>query len=144
MAKVSTKKKRKTKKKVTKKSVKRTVKNWENGDNPVGINLQSSMSYEKYLKACLETMSRHFSVRVYKLAPKEEYPQFVRGKDLRVQIFWKKDSKYEFLIEQSFFYQSNRNKEDRKYMREFANVHLKSAHDAWLKAKELHEKANKK
>ena len=135
------KRKKKTKKKVAKKSI---VKTWEDGNNPIGLNLNSPMSYEKYLKAGLETMSKHFSVRVYKLAPKEEYPQFIRGKDLRVQIFWKKESKYEFLIEQTFYYQSNRNKEDRQYMRQFANIHLKSAHDAWLKAKELHEKAAQK
>ena len=124
-----------SKKKSKKTSIKQT---WEDGNNPIGLNLQSPMSYEKYIKSGLETISRHFSIRTYKLAPKEEYPQFIRGKDLRVQIFWKKESKYEFLIEQNFWYQSNRNKEDRQYMRQFANIHLKSAHDAFLKAKELH------
>tara|TARA_Y100001963_G_scaffold146476_1_gene221483 strand:- start:1766 stop:2281 length:516 start_codon:yes stop_codon:yes gene_type:complete len=134
-------KRKKTKKKVVKKSLTKT---WEDGNNPIGLNLNSPMSYEKYLKHGLETLSKHFSIRTYKLAPKDEYPQFIRGKDLRVQIYWKKESKYEFLIEQTFYYQSNRNKEDRKYMRQFANIHLKSAHDAWLKAKALHEKNEKK
>ena len=78
------------------------------------------------------------------MAPAEDYPQFIRGKDLRVQIFWKKNSLYEFLVEQNFWLQSNRNKEDRKWMREFAHVHLKIVHDAWLKAKEDHEKPTKK
>ena len=146
MARSSVVKKKKTKKKSVKKdSIKNT---WEQGNNPIGLNLHSPMSYEKYLKHGLETMSNHFSVRTYKLAPKDEYPQFIRGKDLRVQIYLKKESKYEFIIEQTFYYQSNRNKEDRKYMREFANVHLRSAHDAFLTAKALHiekeKKANKK
>ena len=130
-----------SKKKSKKKSIKQT---WEDGNNPIGLNLQSPMSYEKYIKNGLETISRHFSIRTYKLAPKEEYPHFIRGKDLRVQIYWKKESKYEFLIEQNFWYQSNRNKEDRQYMRQLANIHLKSAHDAFLKAKELHLEKEKK
>ena len=136
-----TKRKKKTKKKVVQKKI---VKTWENGENPIGLNPNSLVSYEKYLKNGLEAMSKHFSIRVYKLAPKDEYPQFMRGKDLRVQIFWKKESKYEFLVEQTFWYQSNRNKEDRKWMREFSHIHLKSAHDAFLAAKALHVSNTKK
>jgi len=134
---MATKKKRKTKKK-TKKVVKKDLprKTWDNGENPLGLNKTSTCSYEKYMKQALEVISKHLSIRVYKLAPQEEYPQFIRGKDLRVQIFWKKNSLYEFLVEQTFWLQSNRNKEDRTYMRGFAHVHLKIVHDAWLKAKE--------
>ena len=139
---MATRKKRKTKKKVVKKILPR--KTWENGENPLGLNKTSTCSYEKYLKQGLEVISKHLSVRIYKLAPAEDYPQFIRGKDLRVQIFWKKNSLYEFLVEQNFWLQSNRNKEDRKWMREFAHVHLKIVHDAWLKAKEDHEKPTKK
>ena len=141
---MATRKKRKTKKK-TKKVVKELPrKTWENGENPLGLNKTSTCSYEKYMKQALEVISKHLSVRVYKLAPQEEYPQFIRGKDLRVQIFWKKNSLYEFLVEQTFWLQSNRNKEDRTYMRGFAHVHLKIVHDAWLKAKENQEKPTKK
>ena len=88
------------------------------------------MSYEKYLKAAFELLSPNLSIRVYKLAPKEDYPMFERGRDLRVQIYWKKESKYEFVIEKLFFYQSNRNKEDREWMRSFADDKIKMIKDA--------------
>ena len=124
---------RKTKTKIVKKAPYRT---WESGDNPIGLNLISPMSYESYMKSALEIMSKNFSVRTYKLAPQEEYPRFERGTDLRVQIWWKrKYLGYEFLVEIPFWMQSNRNKEDRKYMREVANAHLKTVHDAVEKAK---------
>ena len=131
---MATKKKRKTKKK-TKKVVEKVLprRSWENGENPLGLNTISTCSYDRYMK---QIISNHLSYRTYKLAPAEEYPQFIRGKDLRVQIFWKKDSLYEFIIEQAFWLQSNRNKEDRSYMRGFAHVHLKIVHDAYLKAKD--------
>ena len=105
-----------------------------------GVNFKSHMSYEKYLKAGLENISKHFSVRTYKLAPKSDYPIFERGKDLRVQIFWKKESKYEFIIEQSFWYQSNTNKDDRIWMRNHADIHLKAFYDAVAKGKEKSKK----
>ena len=95
-----------------------------------GISPTTNLSYEKYLKAGLENISSKLSVRVYKLAPKAEYPMFERGKDLRVRVFWKNEFKYEFLIEKTFFYQSNRNKEDRTWMRNWANPKLKMFHDA--------------
>lgn len=134
---MATKKKRKTKKK-TKKVVEKVLprRPWENGENPLGLNKVSTCSYEKYMKQALEIISKHLSIRTYKLAPAEDYPQFIRGKDMRVQIFWKKNSLYEFIVEQSFWLQSNRNKEDRSYMRGFAHVHLKIVHDAYLKAKD--------
>ena len=103
------------------------------------------MSYEKYLKAAFEIISPNLSIRVYKLAPKEDYPIFERGRDLRVQIYWKKESKYEFVIEQSFFYQSNRNKEDREWMRGFADYKIKMVKDAIIiKASKPKKKVIKK
>ena len=135
----------KRKKKTKKKTVKRIVKTWDDGDNPIGLNLVSPMSYEKYMKAAFEVISKHLSLRVYKLAPKEDYPTFERGKDLRIQIWWdKKYLNYEFLVENAFWLQSNRNKEDRKYMRQCANAHLKIVHDAWLKGKAKAEKTKTK
>lgn len=120
----------------------------------LGINPKSSMSYEKYVKANLEIISKNLSVRVYKLAPKDEYPAFERGKDLRVGFFWKgnplmdstrkPDRKHEILVEQAFWYQSNRNKEDREYMRQVAEVNLKPIWDAHEKAKKLHEEKSNK
>ena len=91
------------------------------------------MSYEKYLKMGLEQMSSNLTVRTYKLAPKVDYPIFERGRDLRVQVFWKKESKYEFIVEKTFWYQSNRNKDDREWMRAHADVTLKMFKDAIVK-----------
>ena len=127
------KRKKKTKKKIRKTAIKKT---WDNGDNPIGLNLVSPMSYESYMKTALETFSKRFQVRTYKLAPAEDYPQFIRGKDLRVQIWFdKKYLGYEFLIEIPFWVQTNRNKEDRNFMRRAANVHLKYIHEQVEKAK---------
>tara|TARA_R110001583_G_scaffold88603_1_gene229605 strand:+ start:269 stop:721 length:453 start_codon:yes stop_codon:yes gene_type:complete len=107
-----------------------------------GINPKSNMSYEKYIKSGLEILSKNLSLRTYKLAPKNDYPMFERGKDLRVQIYWIKESKYEFIIEQSFWYKVNGNKEDRSWMRNYADVHLKIFHDAIKLGREA--QANKK
>ena len=93
----------------------------------------SNMSYEKYLKMALSMISPHLTVRTYKLAPASDYPMFERGKDLRVQIYWKKESKYEFIVEQTFFYQSNTNKEDREYMRGWADLKIKMFKDSIVK-----------
>lgn len=121
--------KRKTKKKVQPKEV---VREWTSGISP-----KTSMSYEKYMKMGLEVMSAKFSIRTYKLAPKEDYPFFKRGKDLRVRVFF--DNKYiehsEFLVEMAFWMQSNGNKEDRKWMRDYADQKLKSFYDAVQRGK---------
>ena len=91
------------------------------------------MSYEQYIKTGLEMICPYLSVRVYKLAPKNEYPTFERGRDLRVQVYWNKESKYEFIVDKVFFQQSNRNKEDRLWMRTHADTHLKMFADAITK-----------
>ena len=106
------------------------------------------MSYEKYLRSALELLSSNLSIRIYKLAPRDEYPTFERGIDVRVQIYWKKESKFEFIIEKSFFYQSNRNKEDREYMRSWADFKIKMIKNALIKKpkskKKVIRKATKK
>lgn len=107
-----------------------------------GVNNKSHMSYEKYIKAGLENISKNLSVRTYKLAPKMDYPMFERGKDLRVQIYWKKESKYEFIIEQLFWYQSNTNKDDRVWMRNHADIHLKIFYDAVQRGKDEYRNKN--
>ena len=120
--------KNKTKKK-TKKKVERE---WTSGISP-----KTTLSYEKYLKTGLEIMSTKFSIRTYKLAPKEDYPFFKRGKDLRVRVFF--DGKYiegsEFLIEPAFWMQLNGNKEDRKWMRSHADPKLHSFYDTIQRGK---------
>lgn len=110
-------------------------------ENVSNICTTSMMSYEKYLKAAFEIISPNLSLRIYKLAPQEEYPFFERGMDLRVRIYWKKESVYEFIIEKSFFYQSNRNKEDRQYMRSWADMKVKMIKDAIIKPKPKNKKS---
>ena len=132
--------KRKTKKKVTKK-VQPKERKWTSG-----INTKSPLSYEKYLKSGLEILSKHFTIRTYKLAPANDYPMFERGKDLRVRVFWKGEyvEESEFIIESSFWYQSNKNKEDRAWMRNYADVKLKAFYDAVEKGKQKSKKKKKK
>ena len=117
--------------------MKQNVKKWNSG-----ISSSSSMSYENYIKAGLELISPKLSVRRYKLAPKDEYPFFERGRDLRIVIFWdnkpaidNKGRKYEFVIEKQFWHASNRNKDDRHWMRQTANIHLKNFYDAVQRGK---------
>jgi|7_EtaG_2_1085326.scaffolds.fasta_scaffold208829_2 hypothetical protein len=115
------------------------MKNMANSDI-VGLSTKTNLSYFNYLKAGLEVLSSRLSIRVYKLAPKIDYPIFERGKDLRVKIFWDKDEKYEFIIENSFFYQRNSNKEDRSYMRSHANIKLIMFKDAIQRGKNEEQK----
>lgn len=109
------------------------------------------MSYEKYLKTALEMISNHLSVRSYKLAPKDEYPFFERGKDIRVVIYWKNSPavdisgrKYEFIVEVPFWLASNTNKDDRLWMRTHADVHVKAFKDAVADGLEKSKKSKKK
>ena len=118
-----------------------------------GITLKSTMSYETYMKMGLDIIHKNLSLRVYKLAPREEYPSFERGKDLRIGFFWKgepivdktrKERKHEIVVETSFWYTSNKNKEDREWMRSFADLHLKQLHEAVSRGKEDYNKKAKK
>jgi len=105
----------------------------EKKENVSNISESSPMSYEKYLTTAFDIISPHLSIRIYKLAPKDDYPFFRRDIDLRVQFYWKKKSIYEFVVERSFFYQSNKNKEDRKYMRGHADFKIKMIKDAIIR-----------
>ena len=97
-------------------------------------NLAYSSSYEKYMKDQLALLSPNLLIKEYKLAPKEDFPTFERGTDIRIQIRWKKKILNEFIIEKSFWYQSNRNKEDRMWMRDFAHAKLDPLKVIYLKA----------
>ena len=137
-----TKRKTKVRRKVTKKvkKVQPIERKWTSG-----VNSKSTMSYEKYLKSGLEIISKHFTIRTYKLAPATDYPMFERGKDLRVRIFWKGEyvEGSEFIIEVAFWYQSNKNKEDRAWMRNYADVKLKAIYDAVERGKQKAKKKKK-
>ena len=110
-------------------------------ENVSGLSDKTSLSYESYMKQALSLISPNLSIRVYKLAPKADYPFFQRGIDLRVHVYWKKEFKYEFIVEKAFWYQSNRNKEDREYMRNWADHKIKMFKNALVKPK---KKATKK
>jgi hypothetical protein len=120
-----------------KKKTKQNGKEWTSG-----IGHKSNMSYEKYIKAGLDILSPNLSVRLYKLAPKDEYPMFERGRDTRVAFFWKDKPaidtmgrKYEFVVESTFWFTLNTNKEDREWMRQHANHHLECFYDAIQRGK---------
>jgi len=98
--------------------------------NTSGLSETSNLSYEQYLKSGFSLLSDRLSLRIYKLAPPKEYGIFQRGLDLRVQFYLDKKRIYELIVDKVFFYQSNRNKEDRKWMRSFADVHLNKVKDA--------------
>ena len=112
-----------------------------------GVSPKTNLSYEKYLKAGLEIISPKLTVRSYKLAPKDEYAFFERGKDIRVAIFFDgkpvidtQDRKYEFVVELPFWFGSNTNKEDRQWMRNHCDAHLKIFHDAVKRGKKKKSK----
>ena len=84
----------------------------------------SNLSYEEYMKDQLEILSKHFNIKVYKRADKEQWFAFESGLDLRIQIQWSGKYLYEFLVEKSFWYQRNSNKEDRSYMRRWADLKI--------------------
>jgi hypothetical protein len=93
-------------------------------------------SYEKYLKRNLDILCPHFSVRVYKRCPVETNPVFTKGEDLRIQVRWKKDTVlYEFFVDRSFWYLSNKTREDKKYMRSIADQKIEMFRNALIKKK---------
>jgi len=87
-------------------------------------NLKSE-SYERYLTKELESLDSNFVVKTYKTAGDvEKWSSFQKGEDLRIQIRWKKEVIDEFVVEKSFWLTSNKDREDQKYMRDFAHIHL--------------------
>tara|TARA_Y100000310_G_C19974479_1_gene486964 strand:- start:125 stop:490 length:366 start_codon:yes stop_codon:yes gene_type:complete len=98
-------------------------------------NILNSSSYEEYLKDQLSILSPNFTVKTYKRANEDEWGGFIKGKDLRIQIHFKKKSLFEFLVETSFWRQRNTNKEDRIYMRRWANPKIQMIKNAQIKKK---------
>jgi hypothetical protein len=98
-------------------------------------NITNSSSYEEYLKDQLSILSPNFAVKAYKRANEDEWGGFIKGKDLRIQIQFKKKSLFEFLVETSFWHQRNTNKEDRIYMRRWADPKIQMIMDARVKKK---------
>jgi len=93
----------------------------------------NNLSYETYLKNELEGLSKNFSMKSYKLASQEEWQGFERGKDIRVQIQWKGNCIWEWILEKTFWYQTNTNKEDRTWMRNHADIKIERCKMALVK-----------
>tara|TARA_R110000824_G_scaffold93297_1_gene225759 strand:- start:242 stop:637 length:396 start_codon:yes stop_codon:yes gene_type:complete len=98
-------------------------------------NILSNCSYESYLKDQLGTISNKFKVKVYKRAGSEMWEGFESGIDLRIQIRWEDRQIFEFLVEKNFWYQLNSNKEDRKYMRMWADAKINTLKSGIIKKK---------
>ena len=104
------------------------------------MDTMNNLSYEDYMKHGLDSLSKNFSVKVYKLASQEEWTGFERGKDLRIQIQWKGKCVWEWVLEKTFWIQRNTNKEDRVYMRKHADVKLNAFKNAIIKKKPIKKK----
>ena len=78
-------------------------------------------------------LSSNFSIKTYKLANQEEWKGFERGKDLRIQICWKGNRIWEWILEKTFWIQRNTNKEDRTYMRNHADIKITACKNALIK-----------
>jgi len=93
----------------------------------------NNLSYETYLKNELDGLSKNFLVKSYKLASQEEWQGFERGKDIRVQIQWQGNCIWEWILEKTFWYQRNTNKEDRTWMRNHADLKIERCKIAIVK-----------
>ena len=118
---------------------KRKKKKKELGFNS-GISKTSPMCYRAYMEEGLKNLSSNFNIKTYKLADTNEWATFIRGKDYRVQLRWKGESFYEFLVEIQFWDKSNSNKEERAYMRQFADMKLEACKKAMKPSKSGKEK----
>ena len=95
----------------------------------------NNSSYFDYMKHQLALLSSGFVVKVYKRADLNDWRGFLRGQDFRIQIQFKKKCLFEFVVEQNFCYQRNTNKEDRTYMRRWADPKIQMIKDAQIKLK---------
>tara|TARA_Y100000034_G_C6814715_1_gene366416 strand:- start:69 stop:446 length:378 start_codon:yes stop_codon:yes gene_type:complete len=95
----------------------------------------SNLSYEEYMKDQLMLISNCFTVKAYKRANLDDWAGFEKGRDIRIQIQWKKEPIYEFIAEKSFWYMRNTNKEDRNHMRNWADPKINMFKNAITKKK---------
>ena len=104
----------------------------------------NNLSYKDYIITGLEGLSKNFTVKTYKLAGQEEWQGFERGRDVRVQIQWKGDCIWEWILEKAFWIQRNTNKEDRVWMRKHADIKLDACKNAIVKKKPTTKKKTAK
>ena len=95
----------------------------------------SNISYEEYIKDQLMSLSSNFIVKSYKRANEEDWLGFKKGKDLRIQIQWKKKCIWEWITESSLWIQRNTNKEDRLWMRRHADPKIELLKNYLIKKK---------
>tara|TARA_Y100000034_G_scaffold47184_1_gene58093 strand:- start:66 stop:473 length:408 start_codon:yes stop_codon:yes gene_type:complete len=89
-----------------------------------GMTKQNNLSYEAYLSSQLEMISKNFLVKTYKRPLADNKLFFDKSKDVRIQIQWKNECIWEFVVEKTFWYQRNTNKEDRQWMRNTADAKI--------------------
>ena len=80
-------------------------------------------------------LSSNFSIKAYKRANDEDWKGFEKGKDLRIQIQWKKKCIWEWVTESSLWIQRNTNKEDRLWMRRHADPKIELLKNSLIKKK---------
>tara|TARA_Y100000034_G_C6803803_1_gene360741 strand:+ start:123 stop:506 length:384 start_codon:yes stop_codon:yes gene_type:complete len=104
----------------------------------------NNISYEKYLTDSIESFSKNFGIKSYKLASQEEWMGFERGRDLRIQIQWKGECIWEWVTEKALWVQRNTNKEDRMWMRRHADIKIDLCKNALVKKNKKESTNDKK
>jgi hypothetical protein len=107
---------------------------------------KSSISYENYIKHGLQSISSSLSVKAYKRAGSNVLLKmtFDKTKDYLIKILWKDEPIMQFVIERSFWHQSNTNDKDRQWMRVHADEKLNVIRTAVAKGKERRDLEKKK
>ena len=98
-------------------------------------NKTTNASYADYLKDQLMVLSSNFSIKAYKRANEEDWIGFEKGRDLRIQIQWKKECIWEWITEKTLWVQRNTNKEDRIWMQRHADRKINACKNALVKKK---------
>lgn len=98
-------------------------------------NKTTNASYADYLKDQLMVLSSNFSIKAYKRANEEDWIGFEKGRDLRIQIQWKKECIWEWITEKTLWVQRNTNKEDRIWMQRHADTKINACKNALVKKK---------
>lgn len=97
--------------------------------------LPRSISYETYLTHGLKSISKHFDVKEYKKANKDEWICFVPKEDLRIVILWKKTILMEFAVSVEMWRRRNTEPEDKKWMQLFADQKIQLCQDSYNQAR---------
>jgi hypothetical protein len=102
-------------------------------------NYINNLSYEQYMKEGLMMLSSHLALKTYKRAGADPSLKatFDKEKDYRVLFQWKGEviEGSQFIVDRQFWRMSNRNNDDRKYMRRWADPKLNAVSDAIKRGK---------